>query len=280
MKILGIVSSFYPDIIEFEQNINSYLSGLDHLIIWENTPADKSQLNSLVKKLNNPKIEIRTNNENMFLAYPFNICINWAEANGFTHVLTLDQDSYFNAGDFDLFLNQITHEQSNDIAIFTPAINSNINLSDKVEKLKFAFTSGSVHPIGIFKKAGYFREDFLIYAIDVEFSFRVRRNGFSIVCYPNIILNHKMGYAKKNKLGLLINNYPALSTYYIIRNTIIMWREYPEEFSTKDRISFIKYKIIYRLLKIGFESKSLLKSKAVIIGLYHGILNKSGRYDL
>jgi len=280
MKILGIVSSYYSDIAEFERNINSYLQGLDYLIIWENTPKDKSQLDVLVRKLNNAKIEVRTTNRNEFLAYPFNTCINWAERNDFTHVLTLDQDSYFEKGDFNLFLNQVKDEKLKDIAIYTPSINSNINSLQNAEKIKFAFTSGSIHPIEIFKKVGYFREDFLIYAIDVEFSFRVRRNSYSIIRYPNIILNHTMGYAKKNKLGFLINNYSALSTYFIIRNTLIMWNEYPNEFTKNDRISFIRYKIVYRLLKIGFESNCLLKIKAIFMGTYHGLIKRTGNYEL
>lgn len=280
MKILGIVSSYYSDIIEFERNINSYLHGLDFLIIWENTPKEKSQLNILVDKLNNPKIEVRTTNRNEFLAYPFNTCIKWAEKNDFTHVLTLDQDSYFDERNFNLFLDQINNEKINNIAIYTPSINTNQNTSGNSEKIKFAFTSGSVHPIEVFKKVGYFREDFLIYAIDVEFSFRVRANGYSIIRYANVILNHSMGYAKKNKLGLLINNYSALSTYYIIRNTLIMWNEYPNEFSKIDRTTFIKYKIVYRLIKMIFESHRLLKIKAIFVGTYHGLIKRTGYYEL
>ena len=280
MKIIGIVSSYYSDIIEFERNINSYISGLDYLIIWENTPNEKSQVKQLVEKFNSTKIEVRTTHKNEFLAYPFNTCIKWAEQNGFTHVITLDQDSYFNDGDFNLFLNQIENEKSEKIAIYTPSININKNDSNKIEKIKFAFTSGSVHPINIFKKVGYFREDFLIYAIDVEFSFRVRENEYTIIRYPNVILNHTMGYAKKNKLGLLINNYSAISTYFIIRNTLIMWKDYPNEFSRFDKNSFVKYKIIYRLLKLVFESNRLLKIKAILVGTYHGLIRRAGSYEL
>jgi len=280
MKIIGIVSSYFSDIIEFERNINSYISGLDYLIIWENTPNEKSQVKQLVEKFNSTKIEVRTTHKNEFLAYPFNTCIKWAEQNGFTHVITLDQDSYFNDGDFNLFLNQIENEKSEKIAIYTPSININKNDSNKIEKIKFAFTSGSVHPINIFKKVGYFREDFLIYAIDVEFSFRVRENEYTIIRYPNVILNHTMGYAKKNKLGLLINNYSAISTYFIIRNTLIMWKDYPNEFSRFDKNSFVKYKIIYRLLKLVFESNRLLKIKAILVGTYHGLIRRAGSYEL
>ncbi len=38
MKLLGIVVLFHPKKDEVIRNISSYLSGLDALILWDNTP--------------------------------------------------------------------------------------------------------------------------------------------------------------------------------------------------------------------------------------------------
>ena len=47
MKIVAVVSSFYPNIDELEVNINSYLPWVDRLIIWENSSRADSQVDSL-----------------------------------------------------------------------------------------------------------------------------------------------------------------------------------------------------------------------------------------
>jgi rhamnosyltransferase len=279
-KILGVVSCYYPDIDEFEQNIKSYISKLDLLIIWENTPLKDSKIEAFVKRLNEPNVEYRSTGKNEFLAYPFNEIVKYAQNNGFTHLLTMDQDSIFMEGHFASFINIITNSNDNKIGIHTPAINTNDNLNEKVLNLRFAPSSGSIYPIEIFEKVGVFREDFLIYPIDVEFCYRVRKKGYLINCYSDIILNHKMGYSAKGKYGLILNNYSAQSTYYMIRNNIILWKEYPEEITFNQKLIFIRYKIIYRILKIVFEKNSFLKSKALIMGVYHALIEKTGPYKL
>jgi len=277
---LGIVTSYFPILDELEDNIKSYLSGIDHLIIWENTPKEKSQINSLIERLNNPKVEVRTSGKNEFLAFPFNCCIRWAAENGFTHILTMDQDSSFTDSQFVEYLHLIRINQKDDIAIYTPAKSTEKILSQDVEEKENAITSGSVYPINVFRKIGYFQEDFLIYMIDIEFGIRVKCSGLRIISFPKIILNHQAGYAKESNYGITINNYSAQSTYYIIRNTILTWKLYPQKYKFGERIKFFRYKIIYRTLKIGFEDNKLLKIKAIWLGLFHGIIKKSGRYDL
>lgn len=279
-KILGVVSSYYPDMEEFEQNIKSYISNLDLLIIWENTPIKDSKIESFLKKLNEPNLEFRSTGKNEFLAYPFNVMAKWAISEGFTHLLTMDQDSIFKEGHFENFLKKIVASTDNINAIHTPAINNNDGLEGDVVNLRYAPSSGSIYPLEIFEKIGFFRENFLIYPIDVEFCFRATRNGYLINCYSDIILNHKLGYSAKGKHGLTLNNYSAQSTYYMIRNNIILWKEYPEETNFSQKLFFIRYKIVYRILKIGFEDNSYLKSKALVMGVLHALCGKTGPYQI
>ena len=77
MKILGIVTSYYPDLNELKHNINSYINGLDALIIWENTPKEYSQIQTIKEYLNNEKITVWTTGKNEYIAKPFNIAIAW-----------------------------------------------------------------------------------------------------------------------------------------------------------------------------------------------------------
>ena len=280
MKLLGLLSTYYPDLIDLEHNILSYLDGLDYLIIWENTPKDESVIEKLINKLNNSKIELRTTGKNEFLAYPFNECIKWSENHNFTHILTMDQDSSFVENQFDKYKKLIEEYGSDDIAIYASTKNINLNLSGKIVDIDNAITSGSVYNINIFNKIGFFLEDFLIYMMDIEFGFRVKKNGYRIVCFPEISLNHEGGYACKTSTGLVVSNYSAQSTYYIIRNTLLTWRLYPENYRLNEKLSFIRYKVIYRTIKLVLEKDSFQKFKAIVIALVHGVFNKSGKFDL
>lgn len=279
VKVCAIVSSYFPNIDELGNNILTYLRWVDHLIIWENTPQKDSKLDQLVTKLNNEKIEIKTTGENEFLAKPFNICFQWAKENGYTHVLTMDQDSSFEKEQFPEYLKYIRNYDNNSIAVFAPNA-EDFDLSEEVIELKGAITSGAVYSLNIFGKSQMFNEDFLIYMIDAEYCFKAKKKGFKTLCFTRIHLNHQMGYIKKSKTGLIINNYSAQSTYYIIRNVILTWKLYPDYMNQKAKYGFFKYKVIYRLGKIIFEINPFLKSKAILMAIIHGYLSKGGRYDL
>jgi rhamnosyltransferase len=280
VKVLGVVTSFYPNIEELERNINSYLPWIEHLIIWENTLKEDSRINQLTAKLQTSKAEVRTTGQNEFHASPFNQCIRWAEGNGYTHMLTMDQDSFFTGEDFAKLIEFVENNKDNNIAVFTAAKNIDKKLNGDIVEVENAATSGTIYSIDVFRKVGFFREDFLIYMVDIEFGIRVCENGFKIACLPEIVLNHNAGYAKKSKMGLLIDYYSAQSTYYIIRNTLLTWKLYPNKFPLRERINFFRYKIIYRTIKIVFEPDKIQKLKAIYTGLYHGLIGKAGRYNI
>jgi rhamnosyltransferase len=280
MKILGIVTTYFPNLIELEYNISTYIDGIEMLIIWENTPKEQSRIQELALKLSNPKIQIKTTGKNEFLAKAFNESVKCAESMDYTHLLTMDQDSSFVTGNFLRFIELVAENNDEEIGIFAPIVNSEENKKGKIVETESVITSGSIHTIDIFKKVGYYREDLMIHMVDVDFCLKLRKFGAKIVCFPEIELKHQLGYEQTGKLGFKINPYSAQSTYYIVRNNLIMWREYPDNFSMQTRYYFVKYKIVYRILKLIFEPDTLRKIKAIFMGLFHGIIGKTGEYTI
>ncbi|HWS59759.1 MAG TPA: hypothetical protein VN182_02400 [Flavobacterium sp.] len=278
-KFCAVVSSYFPDLEELEKNINSYLPWVDKLIIWENTPKIESRITELTEKLNDEKIEVLTTGQNEYLAKPFNICIKWAKEHGFTHLLIMDQDSCFETGHFEKYRNRIIQFNNDSIAIFAPNAQNFETESEILEK-DVVITSGSTIPLHIFDKVGLFYEDFLIYHIDIEFCKRVRSKGFKIIAFTSIVLKHNEGYKRKMKIGFVLNNYSAQSTYYIIRNSILLWKLYPDKVTFNEKYAFYKFKVAYRLAKMIFENDRMRKSKAIFLGLLHGYLSKKGRFDI
>jgi len=255
------------------------LPWVDHLILWENTPQEASEIYKLEISLNNKKVEVKTTGENEFLAKPFNLSFQWAKEQGYSYMLTMDQDSRFEKDQFPEYLKHIRSSNDNSIAVFAPNAENFDQLQEMLE-LKGAVTSGSVYVLNVFNESLMFNEDFLIYMVDAEYCIRARKKGYKILCFTKIHLIHEMGYAEKSKLGLIINNYSAQSTYYIIRNVILTWKLHPEYMTKKDKRGFYKYKVIYRLGKIIFEANAVLKCKAIFLALIHGHTVRGGRYDL
>lgn len=278
-KLCAVVSSYFPDIDELERNICSYLHWIDKLIIWENTPKTESRIYKLTEKLNNDKIEIRTTGQNEYLAKPFNICVGWAKENGYTHILTMDQDSRFENGHFERYVEQISQLNNDSIAVYAPNF-QNLEKKSEVLEMDVVITSGAVIPLKVFNYVGLFNEDFLIDRVDTEFCFRARSKGLKVICFTNISLIHKLGFEKKNSIGFKVNNYSAQRTYYIIRNQILLKKLYPRFITLNDEIIFYKYKVIYRFAKLIFEIDRIRKCKAIFLGLIHGYLSKKGRFDL
>jgi rhamnosyltransferase len=279
-KIIGIVTLYYPDIQSVAENILSYVNELERLILWENTPKAESKIAELLSLLPTEKTEFRTTGKNEGLGKPFNEAIRFAQQNGADYLLTMDQDSRFGAGDFQKYSSLVDSELAPTKGIFAPNRNLHDENSENFIEIRTAISSGALYPLNIFKEIGTLKDDFFVYMIDIEFCLRAAKNGIKTYCVTPIQMQHSEGYKTRTKSGLNINNYSAQSTYYIIRNTILTWKLYPEYTYKTDKRSFFKYKIIYRLLKLIFEKNRYQKMKAILLGLCHGYKQKSGQFEI
>ena len=279
MKILAILTSFHPEIDALERNIRSFLDSVDCLIIWENTPKEKSYINTLTDKIGSDKIIIRTTGKNEYLAKPFNDCIKWGAENGYTYVLTMDQDSYFADGHFENFVNQIEKYTETDLAAFGPNNNYRNQNGLKTGIVENLIISGAIYPIDVFLKVGGFMEELVIDAIDTEYCYRAKKQGFKIILISNVFLEHQLGYRHKHWTGFTLVPYSAQRTYYYLRNTFWLWREFPEYFKESYRKEFVKYRVVYRILKLVLEKNPILKLRAIIAAIRHYKSNRLGRYD-
>ncbi|MDR0983111.1 MAG: hypothetical protein LBM07_07740 [Culturomica sp.] len=278
MKLLAVVSSYFPKLEELEENIQSYLPWVDKLIIWENTPKEQSKIKELTDKLNCDKIQVRTTGENEFLAKPFNICVQWAKENGYTHILTMDQDSKFENGNFERYIELVKNCTDDKIGCFSPNIGNKRTSSKEIIAIETAITSGAIYPLSVFDNIGLFDEKLLIDCVDTEFCLRAHTHNIKTVCVTSINLLHHLGSFKKTKVGLLLNNYSAQRTYYLLRNRILIEKKYPKYDDNKK--SFFKYQLFYRIIKVILEKDSLRKIKAILLALIHASKGKSGRYNI
>lgn len=281
MKISAIIILYYPNHEDLFKNISSCIESVDKLIIWDNTPdIDASHNYDFIKKFGQ-NILYLTEGKNIGIAAGLNRAIGWSVKNGFSHILTLDQDSSFENGHLASFCEIIEQVKRKDIGVYSPNIRSRgkLEFSQTTDYLEVtdAITSGSIIPLILFKEVGLFEEDLFIDAVDYEFCYRIFRLGYKTIIIPKIVLNQTYGYRTKTAWGFHTLNYSPERTYFIVRNHITIWRKYPDLFPFRYKRKLIKKYIFERIIKIILAEKDKQKKiKAIVIGITDGLKGKLG----
>lgn len=271
IKLLGIVVTYYPEVEQTINNIKQFISDVDTLIIWENTPIDQREKYKIRLIKYDNKIIYMGTDDNMCIAYALNQAVNYGTTNGFSHILTMDQDSCFADGHFKKYI-EIINTYCNNYFIFGPNPN-NIEKknSDILTELPRLITSGQIVNLSIFKEISLFREDYKIDCVDYEFCFRAKRNGYSSVMATSILLNQQFGNSIKSVFGFYTNNYSPFRLYYIARNNILLHREYPKEYG----IGLVLQWVLKPIVKITLSERNKIKKiTAIIKGVINGLMYK------
>lgn len=272
MKILGVVVTYYPDIIQTTINIKQYIDYIDYLIIWENTPHTESFKYKITIPEYENKIIFMGTSKNEFISFALNQAAEYGVRNGYSHLLTMDQDSFFEIGHFARYIKLIA-KRKNEVAIYGP----NPNYKEKNDVGEFIetnhlITSGSIVDCRVFEKIGFYREDYKIDCLDYEFCLRAAKNNIKSYIITFILLKQDFGHQKKSKFGYYTSNYSPTRLYFIARNNFKLHFDFPE-FINKTAVINMIYKIIIKILLS--ESNKLNKLIAVFKGINDGLLKKT-----
>lgn len=275
MKLAGVLVTFKPDENQLAINIERIINDLDKLIIFKNSHIEIEQ--DLLKAYGDNIVFLGKEN-NVGVAKALNESINWVKDNSFTHVLTLDQDSFFEKNHLANFCTLIDHYPAeNKVGIYAPNFFSRGGLHFKYfespVEVSDAITSGSIYPINLFSEAGGFNDELFVDCVDFEFCYRISSQfGFKIIMFPSIHLVHELGYSNKTSFGFTTINYNAFRTFYLVRNHILVWKKYPDLYPYEYKMALLKEYIFYRIIKVILvESNKFEKVMAIFKGVYYGI---------
>lgn len=159
MKICGVVIWYNPDDIF---NIYSYINDIERLFIIDNSENENLDKYKLLDK--NYKITYIWNKENLGIAKALNIGIKEAMKEKYDFILTMDQDSEYEVGAFNRYIDFIKNDKEENIGIYAsiPLISKKKYIFD--EKYKYAevaMTSGSIVNLKIIKKLECLMKNFL-----------------------------------------------------------------------------------------------------------------------
>lgn len=276
-KLAIVVVCFHPR-QDLKHNILSYCQMSDMLILWNNSPNDESFLEDLADL---KSIIFLKSNKNEGLAFAYNRAYEMAIASGCTHLMTMDQDSYFeNAQEYRRCIEEKVNEGFQ--GMFAPVINGS-NILNRFRFIPHAAQSGCVFPCAMIEKVGMFREDFFIGMVDVEMQLRAAQFGYRIMEVGAVNMHHQIGSERQVRIfGKVIspNDYGPMRNYYDSRNRILMWHEFPDDFSFGAKMTFLlgRLKQCAKIFLVG-ENK-WQRIKAIMRGTWNGLTNRIIPYDV
>lgn len=259
IKICGVVVWYNPK-EEYLKNIETYLSILDELYIIDNSNSNNK---NMIKNLK--KIEYVSLGVNKGIAYALNLGLEKAFQKGYDYLLTMDQDSSFLNNSFREYVNFVMNDKEKNVALYSPIhvvdekIMNEVILENKVD-IKYSDrenTSGNILNLKYIKNIGKFNEDFFIDEVDIDFCYRIIKEGYKIKKLNFIPLKHFLGNFKRYKIGGKVTHHNYIRRYYITRNKLYMRELYKEKVSKKYKRDIWKdiRKIIF------FEKDKILKLK-------------------
>ena len=228
LDIAGVVILYHPDVMKTIENIKSYATFLKKLYVLDNSEIPSEELQHSLPFFGN-KVSYHFHGQNEGLAKRLNQAVSYAISDGFSYLLTMDQDSSFENGLFEKYISLIESTQLENVAQY--GVNTNpasTNSSNKYEIVSCLITSGTIMNLSIFEKVGPFEEKLFIDFVDVEYGLRCKHEGYLNVLYPTVLMSHSKGYVK---LGRSLKNFKKTSRilhapiriYYMIRNGLFMY---------------------------------------------------------
>jgi rhamnosyltransferase len=275
MILAAIVVTYHPDINQVKKNIASFADNVDSLMLWDNSEyvVDFSPIQQQY-----PNIILLHSGSNQGLPIAYNRALNIATEKGCTHLMTMDQDSFFE--DFPEYQRQLKALRNPSVGIFSCPVNNNPTEAGYINTT--VCQSGSVYTIKMLNAIDGFRNNLFIGMVDAEICLRAMEKGYKIYQTTGSNLIHHVGSGRVVKFlghSIAVSDYSPLRHYYDSRNRILLWHEFPNDFTLGN-----KFKHLWSRVKVAtkialFEQDKAAKISAILSGTWNGLRNKTKAYQ-
>ena len=277
-KVAAIIISYNPD-NNLLDSINLLINQVEKIIIVDNgSESEKKKNINLIKDINNEKIKIIFNQENLGIATALNIGVKDALKQGYNWILTMDQDSKVSSNMiekmFEVYSTIDESERKDILSIFPNFVDERIqSIEENSEMNAYEYvdadiTSGNLLKAEVFDKVGFFDDSLFIDLVDTDFCMRLNEENIKMIKVRDAILYHSLGESQtvKSIFGKFnTSNHSALRRYYMTRNRLYTWEKYKDLNSftlNRDKKLFKK-----EFIKIIFgENDKIYKIKMVFKG--------------
>lgn len=268
MRICAVIITYNPDHGEVEGNISRFIDGVDHLIVWDNTPAG-SGVGPVGLEAFGGKAVAAGGEGNAGISRALNYAARYAMDHGYTHLLTMDQDSAWE--NFDAFRNFA--ESRGNGNIYIPRIPEKC-APGSFQEARIHFNSGALYPVEVLRRVGKFNEDYFVDMIDLDYSLRCREAGIRILQFNGCRLHHSLGYKRLVK-GHCINQYSPARLYDISRNNLKFMRSHRSREAFAWGVHNYRELVLKRAWQIlMYEDGKAGKLGAIIRGVASGLFGR------
>lgn len=271
--VAGIVL-YNPVINILLENIDAIKNQVTDLVLVDNASSNRDTI-ALLESLG---YFIIKNHTNKGVACALNQICEYAKNKGANWVVTLDQDSVVPGNLVEKYTEYCGFP---DVAMLCPTIfDRNIGLvqnsTTDYAYVDYCITSSSAINLQAWESVGGFYEDYFIDSVDFDMCYQLRQFGYKILRVCELKLSHEVGKSKKKVFlgqNFVVYNHNPLRCYYIIRNKILLAKR------TKCYLKFY-YQSVKRFFQIAFfEENRIEKIRMMLIGYYHSIIGKYGKYN-
>lgn len=273
----GVVT-FQPDIIRLEQNLESVTQQVAQVYIIDNHSENIRSIHRLAATYRN--VIIIENNDNYGIAKALNQMSKQALCDGFSWILTLDQDSVIP----DNLIETITpYIKDYSIGIICPAVyyegwNKTLKGNNEAEYIKACMTSASLTRLEAWNRVGGYREDYFIDFVDNEFCMKLELNGYRILRVNGCIMKHQLGIMREfrifGKSRIRLSVHSPQRFYYMVRNNRVFISDYRKQINGLKEICKLWYIIVIGIFTSNQRIKTL---KYVYRGYKDAIYRKMGK---
>ena len=266
MRILAVIVSYYPDVELLERNVASILSGVERIMIWENTPSPE---NLKYRLPDNGKVFYASEGENIGISKALNKARDLALNEGFDALLTMDQDSVWHG--FEDFLSAVSSQDA-PFGLYGPAVYAS-SFTEKFNKVDTLITSGMLVLREVFYRIGGYEEEFFVDGIDLDFCYKASEAGISSWVVAGSYLEQRFGGKRTvTFLGFRpeVYDYSPARLQGICYSQMVLLRKYSSNpYRKRD---FLKHYFLKRIPRIIlFEKDKCNKVRAIVSGTLQGL---------
>ena len=223
LRICAGIVTYNPEIDRLRENYYQIKKQVEIVVFCDNGSRN---LNEVIGLADKDDVVINLH-ENKGIATALNKLCEYAYENGYTWVMTLDQDSVCPDG----FVERLSKHCNEGIAIVGPRIiyEGNEQYSAKygreIEDVDWVITSGSLTNTEVWKTIGGFDEVLFIDKVDTDYGVRVNAAGYKVRRDNTVLLNHELGNMRCVVLfgrTIYVTNHNPIRIYYQCRNTIYL----------------------------------------------------------
>lgn len=306
-KIACGIVLYNPDFRRLRLTIASVCDQVSGLIFVDNGSGQDCacQIRELLSESCGKKVDniLIDNHENRGIAAALNQIMAQAERMGYSHVLTLDDDSRCDAGLVRVLKHCLRYPKAgmicpdavqddkpydqekqanaddNATGLDTCCKISHMNdVSHHVSLAEDCITAGSLVSVAAWRESGGFDEKMFIDFVDMDFCATLREHGYRIYHVSNIAVHQRYGNVSKSfrifGKEFYLFNYPPARIYYSVRNQIYFIRKHRGRHSIR-----ISARLLFLFGYIGkhlvFENNRVACAKAILQGGKEGVLMRT-----